>query len=78
MPIHQLDPVMFRSIPTLKQQAVQSWYAASHPGWAIYWKPRLSGWTVGWADGRIGGWAGGRLGGCGWTVGRVDVSDPRP
>jgi len=40
MPIHQLDPVMFRSIPTLKQQAVQSWYAASHPGWAIYWKVR--------------------------------------
>ncbi|GAX84826.1 hypothetical protein CEUSTIGMA_g12247.t1 [Chlamydomonas eustigma] len=38
IPIHQLDPVLFHTIPKLKQQAVQSWYAASHPGWAIYWK----------------------------------------
>mmetsp|Transcript_29342 Transcript_29342/g.64952 ORF Transcript_29342/g.64952 Transcript_29342/m.64952 type:complete len:729 (+) Transcript_29342:226-2412(+) len=38
IPIHQLDPVLFNTIPKLKQQAVQSWYAAAHPGWAIYWK----------------------------------------
>jgi hypothetical protein len=26
IPIHQLDPVLFHSIPKLKQQAVQSWW----------------------------------------------------
>ncbi len=25
IPIHQLDPVLFHTIPKLKQQAVQSW-----------------------------------------------------
>lgn len=36
--ITQLDPQLFNTIPKLKQQAMQSWYAAQHPGWAIYWK----------------------------------------
>lgn len=38
IPIHQLDVQLFNTIPKLKAQAVQSWYAQSHPGWAIYWK----------------------------------------
>ncbi len=25
IPVHQLDPVLFHTIPKLKQQAVQSW-----------------------------------------------------
>eukprot|EP00197_Chlamydomonas_leiostraca_P008112 CAMPEP_0202870554 /NCGR_PEP_ID=MMETSP1391-20130828/16057_1 /ASSEMBLY_ACC=CAM_ASM_000867 /TAXON_ID=1034604 /ORGANISM="Chlamydomonas leiostraca, Strain SAG 11-49" /LENGTH=611 /DNA_ID=CAMNT_0049551153 /DNA_START=278 /DNA_END=2109 /DNA_ORIENTATION=+ len=38
IPITQLDPQLFNTIPKLKAQAMQSWYAAQHPGWAIYWK----------------------------------------
>ena len=36
-PIHTLDPELFNKIPGFKTQAIQSWYAAAHPGWAIYW-----------------------------------------
>ena len=32
-----LDQELFDKIAGLKTQAIQSWYASAHPGWAIYW-----------------------------------------
>lgn len=46
IPIHQLDPNMFQTIPRLKQQALANWYAGGHPGWAIYWKQDQGGMDV--------------------------------
>lgn len=38
IPTAQLTPSLYQLLPKLKQQALASWYAPGHPGWAIYWK----------------------------------------
>jgi hypothetical protein len=36
IPISQLDPQLFSTVPKLKASAVQSWYLAQHPGgWSV-------------------------------------------